>query len=180
MCYCVCLTSGEVFFSAAGAKMTLDEARAACERLDSVLASPGHLHAAWRDGLDRCDFGWLSDGSARYPISVPRTQCGKGQLGVRTMYRYRNQTGFPLPSEKLGAFCFKGRSSWNAQGQKRMLTFIGWISRKMPSWNQKKRKNKRWLIYICLILHIFKINTLTKMLYMVTKYQQHLLNKQLS
>lgn len=110
MCYCVCLTSGEVFFSAAGAKMTLDEARAACERLDSVLASPGHLHAAWRDGLDRCDFGWLSDGSARYPISVPRTQCGKGQLGVRTMYRYRNQTGFPLPSEKLGAFCFKGRS----------------------------------------------------------------------
>ncbi|CAM4729090.1 unnamed protein product [Leuciscus chuanchicus] len=99
---------GEVFFSAEGTKMTLDEARAACERQDSVLASPGHLHAAWRDGLDRCDFGWLSDGSARYPISVPRTQCGNGQLGVRTMYRYRNQTGFPLPSEKLGAFCFKG------------------------------------------------------------------------
>ncbi|KAK7125444.1 hypothetical protein R3I93_020958 [Phoxinus phoxinus] len=99
---------GEVVFSAADVKMTLDEARAACERQDSVLASPGHLHAAWRDGLDRCDFGWLSDGSARYPISVPRTQCGKGQLGVRTMYRYRNQTGFPLPSEKLGAFCFKG------------------------------------------------------------------------
>ncbi|XP_048037054.1 versican b [Megalobrama amblycephala] len=99
---------GEVFFPPVDVKMTLDEARAVCERQDAVLASPGHLHAAWRDGMDRCDFSWLSDGSARYPISVPRTQCGKGQLGVRTMYRYLNQTGFPLPSEKLGAFCFKG------------------------------------------------------------------------
>ncbi|ROL54095.1 Versican core protein [Anabarilius grahami] len=99
---------GEVFFPPADVKMTLDEARALCERQDSVLASPGHLHAAWRDGMDRCNFGWLSDGSARYPISVPRTQCGKGLLGVRTMYRYLNQTGFPLLSEKLGAFCFKG------------------------------------------------------------------------
>ncbi|XP_016431908.1 versican core protein [Sinocyclocheilus rhinocerous] len=97
---------GKVFF--AGAEMTLDEAREECERRDAVLASPGHLHAAWRTGLDRCDFGWLSDGSARYPISVPRMQCGRGQLGVRTMYRFLNQTGFPLPSEKLGAFCFKG------------------------------------------------------------------------
>ncbi|XP_052422788.1 versican core protein isoform X6 [Carassius gibelio] len=99
---------GEVYFTAADAGMTLAEAREECERQDAVLASPGHLHAAWRAGLDRCDFGWLSDGSARYPISVPRMQCGKGQMGVRTMYRFRNQTGFPLPSEKLGAFCFKG------------------------------------------------------------------------
>ncbi|XP_058644473.1 versican b [Onychostoma macrolepis] len=99
---------GEVLFTAADAKMTLAEAREECERQDAVLASPGHLHAAWRAGMDRCDFAWLSDGSARYPISVPRQQCGRGQLGVRTMYRFPNQTGFPLPSEKLGAFCFKG------------------------------------------------------------------------
>uniref|UniRef100_A0A672MK78 Versican core protein n=1 Tax=Sinocyclocheilus grahami TaxID=75366 RepID=A0A672MK78_SINGR len=97
---------GEVFF--ADAEMTLDEAREECERREAVLASPGHLHAAWMAGLDRCDFGWLSDGSARYPITVPRMQCGRGQLGVRTMYRFLNQTGFPLPSKKLGAFCFKG------------------------------------------------------------------------
>ncbi|XP_073685590.1 versican core protein [Garra rufa] len=99
---------GEVFFTDGDVKMTLDEAREACEKKDAVLASPGHLHAAWRNGLDRCDFSWLSDGSARYPIAVPRMQCGRGQLGVRTMYRFLNQTGFPLPSEKLGAFCFKG------------------------------------------------------------------------
>ncbi len=110
----LCVVSGEVFFTAADVKMTLAEAREECERQDAVLASPGHLHAAWRAGMDRCYFAWLSDGSARYPISVPRQQCGKGQLGVRTMYRFLNQTGFPLPSEKLAAFCFRGMSSRNA------------------------------------------------------------------
>ncbi|XP_065118331.1 versican core protein isoform X2 [Paramisgurnus dabryanus] len=108
--YCYAGTlQGEVFFAPGDAKMTLDEAREACEREDAVLASPGHLHAAWREGMDRCDYGWLSDGSARYPVSVPRMQCGKGQVGVRTLYRHLNQTGFPLPSEKLRAFCFKAR-----------------------------------------------------------------------
>ncbi|XP_030623994.1 versican core protein [Chanos chanos] len=99
---------GEVFYPSISTKLTLQEAREECERMGAVLASPGQLHAAWREGLDRCDFGWLSDGSARYPISVPKMQCGRGMLGVRTLYRHANQTGFPLPTEKLGAFCFKG------------------------------------------------------------------------
>uniref|UniRef100_A0A8B9J7S5 Versican b n=1 Tax=Astyanax mexicanus TaxID=7994 RepID=A0A8B9J7S5_ASTMX len=98
---------GEVFYGSR-AGLTLQEAVGVCERLGAVLASPGQLFAAWRAGLDGCDFGWLSDGSARYPVSVPRVQCGRGQLGVRTRYLFINQTGFPVPSERLGAFCFKG------------------------------------------------------------------------
>uniref|UniRef100_A0AAR2L7R6 Versican core protein n=1 Tax=Pygocentrus nattereri TaxID=42514 RepID=A0AAR2L7R6_PYGNA len=98
---------GEVFYPPISTKFTLQEAKKECEKFGAVLASPGQLHAAWREGLDRCDFGWLSDGSARYPISVPRMQCGRGLLGVRTMYRFINQTEYPLPTQKLGAFCFK-------------------------------------------------------------------------
>uniref|UniRef100_W5KML6 Versican core protein n=1 Tax=Astyanax mexicanus TaxID=7994 RepID=W5KML6_ASTMX len=97
---------GEVFYGSR-AGLTLQEAVGVCERLGAVLASPGQLFAAWRAGLDGCDFGWLSDGSARYPVSIPRVQCGRGQLGVRTRYLFINQTGFPVPSERLGAFCFK-------------------------------------------------------------------------
>uniref|UniRef100_A0A8C1KF13 Versican a n=1 Tax=Cyprinus carpio TaxID=7962 RepID=A0A8C1KF13_CYPCA len=98
---------GNVFFAPTPLKMTFDEAKAECESMNAELASPGQLHAAWRQGLDRCDYGWLSDGSARHPVSIPRSQCGGGLLGVRTMYRYRNQTGFPDPNMRLGAYCFK-------------------------------------------------------------------------
>ncbi|XP_054630289.1 versican core protein-like [Dunckerocampus dactyliophorus] len=100
---------GEVFFPPVSHKMTFDEAKEECEKRNSELASPGQLHAAWRRGLDRCDYGWLSDGSARHPVAVPKIQCGGGLLGVRTMYRYRNQSGFPEPTTKLGAYCFKGK-----------------------------------------------------------------------
>ncbi|XP_063051332.1 versican a isoform X2 [Engraulis encrasicolus] len=99
---------GDVYFAPTTNKMTFEEAEQECKKHNAILASPGHLHAAWRRGLDRCDYGWLSDGSARYPVSHPRVQCGGGLLGVRTMYRFSNQTGFPEPSRKLGAYCFKG------------------------------------------------------------------------
>lgn len=89
--------------------MTFEEAGKECQRENAVLANPGQLHAAWRLGLDRCDYGWLSDGSARHPVAVPRIQCGGGLLGVRTMYRHKNQTGFPEPATMLGAYCFKGK-----------------------------------------------------------------------
>uniref|UniRef100_A0A3B4WUR1 Versican core protein n=1 Tax=Seriola lalandi dorsalis TaxID=1841481 RepID=A0A3B4WUR1_SERLL len=105
--YCYVDKLNEVYYAPVTRKMTLEEAREECQKMNAVLATPGQLHAAWRQGLDRCDYGWLSDGSVRHPVAVPKLQCGGGLLGVRTMYRYRNQTGFPEPTKKLGAYCFK-------------------------------------------------------------------------
>lgn len=108
----VCLSplrEGEVFYPPSVVeRLTFQQAREECEKHGAVLASPGQLYAAWRAGLNRCDYSWLSDGSVRYPVTVPRPQCGGGQLGVRTLFMYENQTGYPDPTDKHGAFCFKG------------------------------------------------------------------------
>ncbi|XP_020782239.2 versican core protein-like isoform X2 [Boleophthalmus pectinirostris] len=98
---------GEVFYPPIKEKLTFEQAKAECEKHSTNLASPGQLFAAWRAGLNRCDNGWLSDGSVRYPINIPKPQCGGGQLGVRTLYRFENQTGYPDPEDKHGAYCFK-------------------------------------------------------------------------
>uniref|UniRef100_A0A3Q2P2H2 Versican a n=1 Tax=Fundulus heteroclitus TaxID=8078 RepID=A0A3Q2P2H2_FUNHE len=100
---------GEVFYAPTARKLTFLEAIEECKKHQAVLASTGQLHAAWRMGLDRCDYGWLSDGSVRHPVVQPRIPCGGGQMGVRTLYRYRNQTFFPEPSRKFGAYCSKGK-----------------------------------------------------------------------
>lgn len=105
------LSAGEVFYpSSLDDKLTWQQAKQECEKHDAVLASPGQLFAAWRAGLNRCDYGWLSDGSVRFPITVSLPQCGGGVLGVHTLYKYQNQTGYPDPTNAYGAFCFKGKN----------------------------------------------------------------------
>ncbi|NXH49225.1 PGCA protein, partial [Dicaeum eximium] len=98
---------GDVFFATQPEQFTFPEAQQYCERQNATLASVGQLHAAWKQGLDRCYAGWLADGSLRYPIVSPRPACGGDAPGVRTVYLHRNQTGFPEPLSRHHAFCFR-------------------------------------------------------------------------
>ncbi|XP_060641155.2 neurocan core protein [Anolis sagrei] len=100
---------GKVFYASSPGRMTFPMAQKYCLSRGAQLATTGQLYLAWKEGLDQCDPGWLADGSARYPIRVPRKKCGGDEPGVRTAYQFPNRTGFPNPSSKFDAYCYKAR-----------------------------------------------------------------------
>ncbi|XP_039622632.1 hyaluronan and proteoglycan link protein 4 isoform X1 [Polypterus senegalus] len=100
-----CFTSnlnGKVYFLKTYRKMNLAEAMAMCQKDGSEIAKVGQLYAAWKlQLLDRCEAGWVQDGSIRYPIVNPRARCGGPEPGVRML-------GFPDKKYRLyGVYCFR-------------------------------------------------------------------------
>lgn len=92
---------GSVFFIEG--PFTFGEAGQACQGEGADLALVGQMYSAWRFlKYDRCDGGWLQDGSVRFPISAPRERCGGlPDPGVRSF-------GFPNKILKLyGAYCYR-------------------------------------------------------------------------
>lgn len=87
------------------------DAEKACRDQDAIVASFDQLYDAWRDGLDWCNAGWLSDGSVQYPITKPREPCG----GKNTIPGVRNYGMRDKQKERYDVFCFtsnyKGLSS---------------------------------------------------------------------
>lgn len=100
--------SGEVFY--APGMMTFDEARKECAKHGAELAKTGELHFAWKRGFHQCNYGWVHDGSVRLPIIKASPKCGRGKTGVFSLYRHKNQTGFPEPTRKFGAYCIGGKN----------------------------------------------------------------------
>ncbi|KAJ8412984.1 hypothetical protein AAFF_G00105660 [Aldrovandia affinis] len=99
--------AGRVFYSMSPDKFTFAEAEEQCVKLGAHLATTGQLYLAWKVGMDVCNAGWLADRSVRYPINIARPQCGGGLLGVRTVYLFPNQTGYPHPDSRYDAICYQ-------------------------------------------------------------------------
>ncbi|XP_042621369.1 hyaluronan and proteoglycan link protein 1 [Cyprinus carpio] len=100
-----CFTSnykGRFYYLIHPFKLTYDEAVRACQKDGAHIAKVGQMYAAWKLlGYDRCDAGWLADGSVRYPISRPRRRCSPTEAAVRF-------SGFPDKKHKLyGVYCYK-------------------------------------------------------------------------
>ncbi|XP_062985714.1 hyaluronan and proteoglycan link protein 1 [Elgaria multicarinata webbii] len=100
-----CFTShfnGRFYYLIHPTKLTYDEAVQACLNDGAQIAKVGQIFAAWKLlGYDRCDAGWLADGSVRYPISKPRKRCSPTEAAVRFV-------GFPDKKHKLyGVYCFR-------------------------------------------------------------------------
>ncbi|XP_029991853.1 hyaluronan and proteoglycan link protein 3 [Sphaeramia orbicularis] len=92
---------GTVYFLSGSSRLNFTEAVQACVHHGSQIAKVGQLFASWRlMGLDRCDAGWLADGSVRYPITKARAHCGPPEPGVRSF-------GFPPPSQRYGVYCYR-------------------------------------------------------------------------
>ncbi|XP_017263405.1 hyaluronan and proteoglycan link protein 1 [Kryptolebias marmoratus] len=103
-----CFTSqyeGRFYYLIHPSKLTYNEAVSACQRDGAQIAKVGQMFAAWKLlGYDRCDVGWLADGSVRSPISKPRRRCSLAGAAV-SFY------GFPDKKHKLyGVYCFKGHN----------------------------------------------------------------------
>ncbi|XP_042339518.1 neurocan core protein [Plectropomus leopardus] len=114
---------GEVFHSTVQEKLSLATASTHCHSLGAQLATVGQLYLAWQAGLDQCDPGWLADGSARYPINVPRKNCGGDEPGVRTVYNNPNRTGFPDTTALYDAYCYRAHQSAGVQAAEAQALF---------------------------------------------------------
>lgn len=102
---CLFVFPGRFYYLIHPSKLTYDEAVTACQKDGAQIAKVGQMYAAWKLlGYDRCDAGWLADGSVRYPISRPRRRCSPTEAAVRF-------SGFPDKKHKLyGVYCFKGQN----------------------------------------------------------------------
>ncbi|XP_050789991.1 neurocan core protein isoform X1 [Gopherus flavomarginatus] len=82
--------------------LTFPEAQHTCRENSAVIASPHHLQAAFEDGYDNCDAGWLADQTVRYPITLSRPGC----YGDRSSLPGIRSYGEREASEAYDVYCY--------------------------------------------------------------------------
>ncbi|XP_058419853.1 neurocan core protein isoform X1 [Diceros bicornis minor] len=82
--------------------LTFAEAQEACRLSSATIAAPRHLQAAFEDGFDNCDAGWLSDRTVGYPITQSRPGC----YGDRSSLPGVRSYGRRDPRELYDVYCF--------------------------------------------------------------------------
>ncbi|XP_058432554.1 neurocan core protein [Marmota monax] len=82
--------------------LTFAAAQEACRLSSATIAAPRHLQAAFEDGFDNCDAGWLSDRTVRYPITQSRPGC----YGDRSSLPGVRSYGRRDPQELYDVYCF--------------------------------------------------------------------------
>ncbi|XP_071950412.1 hyaluronan and proteoglycan link protein 2-like [Antedon mediterranea] len=98
---CSCSKRFRVFYAADGRyTLNFEQAKQKCIDNGAKIATVNQLQAAYSFGMDQCNFGWLSDGTVRYPITMPRVGCGEGPPGVRSL-------GTQDKSKTYDVYCFK-------------------------------------------------------------------------
>ncbi|NXK96736.1 NCAN protein, partial [Formicarius rufipectus] len=103
--------------------LTFSAARRACRDNSAVIASPQHLQAAFEDGYDNCDAGWLGDQSVRYPITMSRPGC----YGDRNSLPGVRSYGRREPGELYDVYCY-------ARELRGKGCASGWGPRDGPPW----------------------------------------------
>nr|XP_014687742.2 neurocan core protein [Equus asinus]XP_014687743.2 neurocan core protein [Equus asinus] len=82
--------------------LTFAEAQEACRLSSATIAAPRHLQAAFEDGFDNCDAGWLSDRTVRYPITQSRPGCYGDRRSLPGVRSYGRRD----PRELYDVYCF--------------------------------------------------------------------------
>ncbi|CAH1774518.1 unnamed protein product [Owenia fusiformis] len=85
-----------------GYMFTFAQAKAYCESQGHRLATPGQMDAAFELGYSECAWGWLSDGSTRYPMQMPGASGGCGPRRHVNIRLNRN------PDALAGVYCSRG------------------------------------------------------------------------
>ncbi|NXK14027.1 NCAN protein, partial [Herpetotheres cachinnans] len=92
--------------------LTFAAARRACLDNSAIIASPQHLQAAFEDGYDNCDAGWLADQTVRYPITLSRPGCYGDRNSLPGVRSYSRRE----PGEEYDVYCYarelQGKRCW--------------------------------------------------------------------